>query len=108
MNTRINYRRSPDKDDAGINHELKRDFPVEEDKAVESPLSDSPKPDKPGKSLYPGSHAENYNPENTPDRNPEEDGPSGENTKNGGERGGGLWTSGGTVTSGSGMNDDDV
>ncbi|WP_262508259.1 hypothetical protein [Spirosoma fluviale] len=29
-----------------------------------------------------------------------DDGPSGENTKNDGEQGGGLWTSGGTVTTG--------
>ena len=35
-----------------------------------------------------------------PVRNIAEDGPSGENTKNGGERGGGLYTSGGEVTSG--------
>lgn len=33
-------------------------------------------------------------------RNVPEDGPSGENTKNDGARGGGLWTSGGVVTSG--------
>ena len=35
-----------------------------------------------------------------PGRNIAEDGPSGENTKNDGERGGGLYTSGGQVTSG--------
>lgn len=33
-------------------------------------------------------------------RNLAEEGPSGENTKNNGERGGGLYTSGGQVTSG--------
>ncbi|WP_240163627.1 hypothetical protein [Spirosoma taeanense] len=46
------------------------------------------------------SHADNYKPEQTADRNVPEDGPSGENTKNNGEQGGGLWTSGGQVTTG--------
>ena len=49
-------------------------------------------------------HADNYEPENAPNRNVPEDGPSGENTKNNGERGGGLWTSGGQVVTGSGIN----
>ena len=39
-------------------------------------------------------------------RNVPEDGPSGENTVNDGERGGGLWTSGGVVTSGTPYNDE--
>lgn len=39
-------------------------------------------------------------------RNVPNDGPSGENTVNDGERGGGLWTSGGNVTSGTPYNDD--
>lgn len=49
-------------------------------------------------------HAGNYDPENSPDRNVPEDGPSGENTKNNGERGGGLWTSGGQVVTGESTN----
>ncbi|WP_128546356.1 hypothetical protein [Larkinella soli] len=44
------------------------------------------------------SHADDTDPDEK--RNVPEDGPSGENTENGGERGGGLWTSGGFVTSG--------
>ncbi len=46
----------------------------------------------------PKGHVEETDPEEK--RNVPEDGPSGENTKNDGERGGGLWTSGGYVTSG--------
>ncbi|MFD2574532.1 hypothetical protein ACFSUS_28110 [Spirosoma soli] len=38
--------------------------------------------------------------ENDDKRSVPKDGPSGENTKNNGERGGGLWTSGGKVTAG--------
>lgn len=39
-------------------------------------------------------------------RNVPEDGPSGENTVNDGERGGGLWTSGGHVSTGTPYHDD--
>ncbi|GAB3892677.1 hypothetical protein GCM10028803_05750 [Larkinella knui] len=46
----------------------------------------------------PKGHIEDTDP--TQKRNVPDDGPSGENTKNDGERGGGLWTSGGEVTSG--------
>ncbi|RAJ90684.1 hypothetical protein LX87_05482 [Larkinella arboricola] len=46
----------------------------------------------------PTGHVKETDPEEK--RNVPEDGPSGENTKNNGERGGGLWTSGGHVTSG--------
>jgi hypothetical protein len=49
------------------------------------------------------SHAGESNDEK---RNVPEDGPSGENTENDGEHGGGLWTSGGQVTSGTPYNDD--
>ncbi|GAB4020301.1 hypothetical protein [Spirosoma koreense] len=51
------------------------------------------------------SHADNYDPDTNPDRNVAEDGPSGENTKNNGEHGGGLWTSGGEVITGNANND---
>jgi|GEM_PF-6399388 len=44
--------------------------------------------------------------ENDEKRNVPEDGPSGENTVNDGERGGGLWTSGGHVSSGTPYNDE--
>lgn len=54
---------------------------------------------------YVGSHADNYDPENTSDPDGPRDRPSGENTKNNGANGGGLWTSGGQVTTGTGMND---
>ena len=101
------YQLSPDPDETGINRDSHKEYP-EDEQPVDSSYSESPDPDEPGKVLYPGSHADNYDPENTPNRNVPDDGPSGENTKNGGERGGGLWTSGGTVTSGSGFNDDDV
>ncbi|GAB3279341.1 hypothetical protein GCM10027347_53990 [Larkinella harenae] len=46
----------------------------------------------------PKGHVEETNPKKK--RNVPKDGPSGENTKNNGARGGGLWTSGGVVTSG--------
>ena len=46
----------------------------------------------------PKGHVKNTNPGKK--RNVPEDGPSGENTENNGANGGGLWTSGGTVTSG--------
>ncbi|MGA0558260.1 hypothetical protein ACO2Q8_16490 [Larkinella sp. VNQ87] len=46
----------------------------------------------------PQGHVDDTNPEQK--RNVPEDGPSGENTQNSGENGGGLWTSGGEVTSG--------
>lgn len=68
---------------------------------------DSPVTSSPGETPYVGSHADNYDPENTANRNVPEDGPSGENTKNGGERGGGLWTSGGIVTTGTSYHDED-
>jgi hypothetical protein len=61
----------------------------------------------PGETPYVGSHAENYDPENEPDRNGQMDGPSGENTKNGGKQGGGLWTSGGQVTTGTPYHDEE-
>ncbi|GAB3770166.1 hypothetical protein GCM10028818_07520 [Spirosoma horti] len=54
---------------------------------------------------YVGSHAGNYDPENTADPDGPRDKPSGENTKNNGVNGGGLWTSGGQITTGTGMND---
>ena len=67
----------------------------------------SPVTSSPDESPYVGSHADNYDPDQAPDRNPEEDGPSGESTKNGGEQGGGLWTSGGKVTTGTPYHDED-
>jgi hypothetical protein len=77
---------------------------------VDTPVgaqSHSPVTSSPGEEPYVGSHADNYDPDNTADRNVPENGPSGENTKNGGERGGGLWTSGGTVTTGTAYHDED-
>ncbi|RIV20735.1 hypothetical protein DYU11_22150 [Fibrisoma montanum] len=103
----VSYQLSPDSDETGINRDSYKEYPTD-DEPVDSSYAESPDPDESGKVLYPGSHADNYDPEHTPDRNVPDDGPSGENTTNGGERGGGLWTSGGTVTSGSGYNDDDV
>lgn len=67
----------------------------------------SPVTSSPDETPYVGSHADTYDPDQAPDRNPEEDGPSGENTKNGGEQGGGLWTSGGQVTTGTAYHDED-
>ncbi len=69
--------------------------------------NETPVTSSPGETPYTGSHADNYDPEQTPDRNVDNDGPSGENTKNGGERGGGLWTSGGQVTTGTPYHDED-
>ena len=75
-------------------------------------VSDSPRPGDPREAdmaeeseSYVGSHADNYDPEHTPDPDGPRDKPSGENTKNNGEHGGGLWTSGGQVTTGTGLND---
>lgn len=71
-------------------------------KQAEQPVTSSP-----GEAPYTGSHADNYDPDNAPDRNVPDDGPSGENTKNGGATGGGLWTSGGQVTTGTPYHDED-
>ena len=68
--------------------------------------SGSPVTSSPGEAPYTGSHADNYDPDSE-SRNVPDDGPSGENTQNGGERGGGLWTSGGTVTTGTPYHDED-
>ncbi|MBC3787485.1 hypothetical protein [Spirosoma utsteinense] len=65
--------------------------------------NNSPITSSPDQTPYVGSHADNY----APDQEPEHDGPSGENTKNGGEQGGGLWTSGGKVTTGTPYHDED-
>jgi hypothetical protein len=76
---------------------------LKQTKQNESPITSSP-----DETPYVGSHADNYAPEQEPERNLAEDGPSGENTKNGGERGGGLWTSGGQVTNGTPYHDEDA
>lgn len=61
----------------------------------------------PGGAASGGEHGKGHaGTENDDERNVPEDGPSGENTINDGERGGGLWTSGGQVSSGTPYNDD--
>lgn len=81
-------------------------FSPENSESLTETRSGSPVTSSPGETPYTGSHADNYDP-NSEDRNVPDNGPSGENTKNGGERGGGLWTSGGTVTTGTPYHDED-
>ncbi len=56
--------------------------------------------DQPGGIRHDDSQADSAQSEDENTGNVAKDGPSGENTKNGGERGGGLYTSGGEVTTG--------
>lgn len=56
--------------------------------------------DKPDGIRHDDPQADATGADNKESRNIAEDGPSGENTKNNGERGGGLYTSGGQVTAG--------
>ncbi|ADB38654.1 hypothetical protein [Spirosoma linguale] len=74
--------------------------PERSESLKETEQSVTPVTSSPGEKPYTGSHADNYEPDQSADRNVPEDGPSGENTKNGGKQGGGLWTSGGIVTTG--------
>lgn len=64
---------------------------------------DAPVTSSPGETPYTGSHAPNYNPETEADQ----PGPSGENSKAPAQQGGGLWTSGGAVTTGTPYHDED-
>ncbi|MGF7214039.1 hypothetical protein GGR92_000179 [Spirosoma lacussanchae] len=61
----------------------------------------------PTETPYTGSHADNYQPEQAATPDTPDEWPSGEHTKNHGERGGGLWTSGGQVTTGTPYHDED-
>lgn len=81
-------------------------YSPENSESLAETRSGSPVTSSPGETPYTGSHADNYDPESE-NRNVPDDGPSGENTKNGGKRGGGLWTSGGTVTTGTAYHDED-
>lgn len=91
-----------DSDDISPKYDPKNSESLKKTRSGKSPVSSSP-----GETPYTGSHADNYKPDESPERNPAEDGPSGENTKNGGKNGGGLWTSGGTVTTGTAYHDED-
>ncbi|WP_080054464.1 hypothetical protein [Spirosoma aerolatum] len=89
--------RYPHPDDAAPSdqYDTKNNESLAQTRKGQSPVSSSP-----GETPYEGSHADNYDPDQAPDRSVTEDGPSGENTKNNGAHGGGLWTSGGQVTTG--------
>ena len=102
MNEEQNQTSGADTDDA----DNLSPFSPENSQSLAETRSGTPVTSSPGETPYEGSHADNYDPEG-PDRNVPEDGPSGENTKNGGERGGGLWTSGGVVTTGTPYHDED-
>jgi hypothetical protein len=104
MNSSL-YQRSPDSEHpAG---DMSAFDPSTSESLADSRSGTDPVTSSPGETPYEGSHDPNYDPEHTPDRNVPEDGPSGENTTNNGEQGGGLWTSGGTVTTGTPYHDED-
>lgn len=94
--------RSPDTADEASKYNPASSESLEETKSEVAPVTSSP-----GETPYEGSHADNYHPDQAPERNVPEDGPSGEHTKYGSEQGGGLWTSGGTVTTGTPYHDED-
>lgn len=93
--------RSPDSSGSAGNpskYEPEQSESLEQTRQHEQPVTSSP-----GEAPYTGSHAESFDPEqNAPD-----DGPSGENTKTGADKGGGLYTSGGQVTTGTPYHDED-
>ncbi|GAB3964150.1 hypothetical protein GCM10028806_01290 [Spirosoma terrae] len=96
--------RFPDGDSSDISpkYDPENSESLKETRSDKDPVTSSP-----GETPYTGSHADNYQPDQEPDRNLAEDGPSGENTKNGSENGGGLWTSGGVVTNGTPYHEED-
>ena len=98
-------RRSPDADPTA--DERSKYDPANSESLAQTKANQNPVTSSPDETPYAGSHADNYDPDNDADRNVAGDGPSGENTKNGGQRGGGLWTSGGTVTTGTPYHDED-
>ena len=98
-------RRSPDADQTA--DKLSKYDPANSESLAETKSKQTPVTSSPDETPYTGSHADNYEPDKEPGRSVSEDGPSGENTKNGGQRGGGLWTSGGTVTTGTKYHDED-
>lgn len=92
----------------GESSDISPKYDPENSESLKETRSDKdPVTSSPGETPYTGSHADNYQPDQEPDRNPAEDGPSGENTKNGGANGGGLWTSGGVVTNGTPYHEED-
>lgn len=103
MNDQPALRRSPDVDPTA--GEPSKYDPANSESLARTKANQTPVTSSPDETPYTGSHADNYDPD--ADRNVPEDGPSGENTKNGGQRGGGLWTSGGTVTTGTPYHDED-
>ena len=98
-------RRSPDADQTA--DERSKYDPANSESLMQTKAKQAPVTSSPDETPYTGSHADNYDPDNDPGRSVPEDGPSGENTKNGGHQGGGLWTSGGTVTTGTAYHDED-
>lgn len=92
----------PDDADPIVKYDPENSESLAQTRKGQSPVTSSP-----GETPYEGSHADNYDPDQAPDRSVTEDGPSGENTKNNGARGGGLWTSGGQVTTGTPYHDED-
>ena len=101
----ISIQRSPEAEETG--GEPSKYHPSNSKSLAETKSNQDPVTSSPDETPYVGSHAENYDPDNVQDRNVPQDGPSGENTKNGGDQGGGLWTSGGTVTTGTPYHDED-
>ncbi len=102
----MNEQPTPQSDQDTDETDSQSPFSPENSQSLAETRSGNPVTSSPGETPYVGSHADNYDPE-TADRNVPDDGPSGENTKNNGERGGGLWTSGGTVTTGTPYHDED-
>ncbi|GAB4027439.1 hypothetical protein [Spirosoma gilvum] len=92
----------PDDADPSVKYDPENSESLAQTRKGQSPVSSSP-----CETPYEGSHADNYDPDQSPDRSVTEDGPSGENTRNNGAKGGGLWTSGGKITTGTPYHDED-
>lgn len=105
MNNLRRIWRSPDADDQGT--DVSKYAPENSESLAQTRQDEQPVTSSADEAPYMGSHADNYEPEQADDRHVPKEGPSGENTKNGGERGGGLWTSGGQVTTGTPYHDED-
>lgn len=96
--------RWPDGDSSDVSpkYDPENSESLAETRSGQAPITSSP-----GETPYVGSHADDYKPDQAPERNPAEDGPSGENTRNSGANGGGLWTTGGSVTTGTPYHEED-
>ena len=98
---------SPDAGEPSPSESESKYAPENSESLAQTRHDKAPVTSSPGEEPYTSSHADNYQPEAVPSRNVPDDGPSGENTANEGENGGGLWTSGGQITTGTPYHDED-